>query len=251
MRTYMRHGVLFFAIFAFLLVGGLEITLAQQTSTFEGSVASITTGAFSKGVITVKGDKGEVMDFAVGRKTVYVPHRYPGVGERVKITYSLIRGQNAAYQVDILATPATPPATAPSASPTGTRPCVANLTMTGSFLSGRTVKSFQEYPNASKGPAFTYLISKLTSIGYKISASDRESGLISASYQVTFGKGETSTMNAVVTDLKPAGIRVDLTFKVGGTVSFNLEEAKREFCSILEGVPTDQKTPATANPPGK
>jgi hypothetical protein len=49
------------------------------------------------------------MNFAVGRKTVYIPSRYPGVGERVKITYSLIRGQNAAYQVEILSTAAAPP----------------------------------------------------------------------------------------------------------------------------------------------
>jgi hypothetical protein len=49
------------------------------------------------------------MNFAVGRKTVYIPSRYPGIGERVKITYSLQRGQNAAYQVEILATPAPPP----------------------------------------------------------------------------------------------------------------------------------------------
>ena len=109
MRCLMKHGMILFTIFAFLLVVGLEITLAQQTSTFEGSVAGITTGAFARGIITVKGDKGEVMNFAVGRRTVYVPSRYPGVGERVKITYSLERGQNAAYTVEILTTPAAPP----------------------------------------------------------------------------------------------------------------------------------------------
>jgi hypothetical protein len=109
MRTYVKHGIIFSAIFVFLLVIGLEITLAQQTSAFEGSVSGISTGAFARGIITVKGNKGEVMNFAVGRKTVYVPSRYPGIGERVKITYSLQRGQNAAYQVEILATPAPPP----------------------------------------------------------------------------------------------------------------------------------------------
>jgi hypothetical protein len=108
MRTYMKHGILFSAIFAFLFVVGLEITLAQETFTYEGSVAGIKTGAFARGIITVKGDKGDVMNFAVGRKTVYIPSRYPGIGERVKITYSLQRGQNAAYQVEILATPAAP-----------------------------------------------------------------------------------------------------------------------------------------------
>jgi len=109
MRGLMKHGMIVFTIFAFLFVVGLEITLAQQTLTFEGSVAGITTGAFARGIITVKGDKGDVMTFAVGRRTVYIPKRYPGIGERVKITYSLQRGQNAAYQVEILSTPSTPP----------------------------------------------------------------------------------------------------------------------------------------------
>ncbi len=96
-------------IFAVVSVLGLEESPAQQTSTFEGSVAGITTGAFAKGIITVKGAKGEVMTFAVGRKTAYVPSRYPGVGERVKITYALVRGQNAAYQVEILPAPTPSP----------------------------------------------------------------------------------------------------------------------------------------------
>ncbi len=108
MKTYMKHGALFFAVFAFLFVIGLEPTFAQQMSTFEGSVAAITT-KFKKGIISVKGNKGEIVNFAVGIRTVYVPSRYPGVGERVKITYSLERGQNAAYTVEILGTPAAPP----------------------------------------------------------------------------------------------------------------------------------------------
>ena len=109
MKLYLKYGIIFCVIFGFLFVVGLEITLAQQTLSYEGSVASISTGAFSRGIITVKGKKGDVMNFAVGRKTVYIPSRYPGIGERVKITYSLIKGQNAAYQVEILGTPANPP----------------------------------------------------------------------------------------------------------------------------------------------
>ena len=108
MRSSIKHGVILFMIFVFLLVAGLEITLAQQMSTFEGSVAAITT-RFKKGIISVKGNKGEIINFAVGIRTVYVPSRYPGVGERVKITYSVERGQNAAYTVEILSTPAAPP----------------------------------------------------------------------------------------------------------------------------------------------
>ena len=108
MKSYTKRGIMFFTILAFLSVVGLETTLAQQMSTFEGSVAAITT-KFKKGIISVKGNKGEIINFAVGVRTVYVPSRYPGVGERVKITYSLERGQNAAYTVEILSAPAAPP----------------------------------------------------------------------------------------------------------------------------------------------
>ncbi len=108
MKSCLKYGITLCAIFAFLFVVGLEITLAQQTFTYEGNVTGITTGAFARGAITVKGDKGVIMNFAVGRNTVYVPSRHPGVGERVKITYSFIRGENAAYQVQILVAPAAP-----------------------------------------------------------------------------------------------------------------------------------------------
>jgi len=108
MKSYLKYGIIFSVIFAFLFVVGLEITLAQETFTYVGSVTSITTGAFARGIITVKGNKGDVMNFTVGRKTVYIPKRYPGIGERVKVTYFLQRGQNAANQVEILATPAAP-----------------------------------------------------------------------------------------------------------------------------------------------
>ncbi|MCX8117100.1 MAG: hypothetical protein N3G78_04095 [Desulfobacterota bacterium] len=48
------------------------------------------------------------MSFAVGRRTVYVPSRLPAVGERVRVTYFLKRGQNVASQVEILPTPSPP-----------------------------------------------------------------------------------------------------------------------------------------------
>jgi len=107
-RSIKKGLILLALVFAVVTVLGLEESLAQQTSTFEGSVGAITT-RFKKGIISVKGNKGEIVNFAVGIRTVYVPSRYPGVGERVKITYSLERGQNAAYTVEILTTPAALP----------------------------------------------------------------------------------------------------------------------------------------------
>jgi hypothetical protein len=145
------------------------------------------------------------------------------------------------------ATPSQP--AAPAAAPVQVQACVANFTSTGSIFSGRTVKSFQEFPNASKNPTFTYLVSKLSSIGYKINASDRESGLISASIPVVAIKatGGTNDLNAVVTPLNPTGVRVELTYHAGVYGDINPAAARTEFCSILEGVPVDKK-PAVAKP---
>lgn len=103
MKAYGKYWTVFYAVFVFFLIVW-ETSFAQQTFTYEGKVESITTGAFARGTITVKG-KGEVMTFAVGRKTAYVPSRHPGLGEKVKITYSFIKGENAAYQVEILTNP--------------------------------------------------------------------------------------------------------------------------------------------------
>lgn len=121
------------------------------------------------------------------------------------------------------------------------RPCVANFSVEGSYWSGHAVKSFEDYPNSSKGATFPYLLSKIASVGYIIDSSDKEAGLISASYPLTFGKGETTSLNAAVTERGQAGVRVDLTFTTGGMATFSIDEVRKEFCSILEGVPKQEK----------
>jgi len=80
MKTYIKHGALFFTVVAFLFVVGLETTLAQQMSTFEGSVAGITTGAWARGIISVKGNKGEVINSPwAGRRSMF-PRVIPASG---------------------------------------------------------------------------------------------------------------------------------------------------------------------------
>ena len=120
---------------------------------------------------------------------------------------------------------------------TDSRPCTANFSIEGSFWTGRTVKSFQNFPKSSKKPVFAYLVTKLASIGYKIDSSDKDIGLISASFGVGFGEGATTNTNAMVTRHKPTGVRVDLTYTAAGGIAFSREEAQKQFCSILEGVP--------------
>jgi len=43
-----------------------------------------------------------IVNFRIGHKTVYVPHRYPNPGEKVKVEYLVNRGTPVAYTVTIL-----------------------------------------------------------------------------------------------------------------------------------------------------
>jgi len=87
-------------VMTLLVMIAAENSEAQQYFFFQGKVES-----FYREQLTVKGDKSETMYFAVGRRTVYIPSRLPGVGERVKVTYYLRRGHNVASQVEVLTPP--------------------------------------------------------------------------------------------------------------------------------------------------
>jgi hypothetical protein len=104
MRRFFRNRVgLFMMCFAFLVIVGLETTLAQQYFFFQGRVVSL-----SKDQLTVKGNNGETMYFAIGRNTVHIPSRMPGDGERVRVTYFMQRDRNVASQIEILPPPPAP-----------------------------------------------------------------------------------------------------------------------------------------------
>jgi hypothetical protein len=99
MRGQPKNLIILFAVLEILAIIGLENASAQQYFNFVGKV----TGLY-RDQLTVKGNKGEIMYFAVGRRTVYIPSRLPAVGERVRVSYYLRRGYNVAYQVEILST---------------------------------------------------------------------------------------------------------------------------------------------------
>ena len=100
MKRWFVGWMILFMIFSMVFMVGLEWASAQQYLQFVGRVVSI-----HRGTLSVKGSKGEVMYFAVGRRTIYVPPRLPGVNERVKVDYFLRRGHNVAYQVEVLPQP--------------------------------------------------------------------------------------------------------------------------------------------------
>ena len=69
----------------------------------QGKVVSIYTNVFRKGTMVVKSDKtGKTYTFYLGRRTIYVPHRYPTVEETVKVSYIDDRGFLKATRVEII-----------------------------------------------------------------------------------------------------------------------------------------------------
>ncbi len=67
-----------------------------------GKVVAIETNAFRKGIMDVKSDRtGEIYKFYLGNRTAYYPHRYPYIGETVKVHYYNDRGYLKATSVEI------------------------------------------------------------------------------------------------------------------------------------------------------
>ncbi len=98
-------GISIFAFIVLLLMVEANPLLSQERySTFIGTTVGVK-GPFRKW-LDVRNDKdGSIVNFRVGRDTVYTPHRYPYPGEKVKVEYLSIRGVDVAYRVTILGEP--------------------------------------------------------------------------------------------------------------------------------------------------
>lgn len=66
--------------------------------------------------------------------------------------------------------------------------------------------------------------------------SNKDLGIISASNTVSYGQGKTVPLNAVITNLKPRGIRVALVFTLSGGLATSADSVQDEFCKYLASV---------------
>ena len=94
----MKHskGLLVIGFLMFLILVEVSVSQAQERKTFEGKVI----GMRMKLWLDVESQQDKaVMNFRIGRRTVYTPHRYPNLGETVKVEYQLQRGIPIAFTV--------------------------------------------------------------------------------------------------------------------------------------------------------
>jgi len=91
--------ILMFTLVAvlFLLYAGPSV--AQEKLVMTGIVKNVERGL----TMDVENDKDKTLvSFRIGRKTTYIPRRYPIPGEKVKVEYLPSRGSFVAFTVTIL-----------------------------------------------------------------------------------------------------------------------------------------------------
>ena len=96
-RRILYGSIIIFFIFSILLSAQPGLAASPKTRHYAGKVVSL-----YKGTLSVKGEKGEIMYFAVEKETVYTPQRQPRVGERVEVKYIFRKGYNVAQEVKMV-----------------------------------------------------------------------------------------------------------------------------------------------------
>lgn len=103
MKAYKRMFIFTFVALLLMLEAN-SLVSKENCSTFIGTVVGIQ-GGFRKWLDVKSANEGVISNFRIGKDTVYIPHRYPYIGEKVKVDYCLIRGVDVAYTVTILRDP--------------------------------------------------------------------------------------------------------------------------------------------------
>jgi hypothetical protein len=98
MKTFKRIFIFAFII-AFLMLEANHLIAQEKFSVLTGKVVGIRARMWLD--VESEADKA-IVNFRIGHKTVYIPHRYPNPGEKVKVEYLIHRGTPVAYTVTIL-----------------------------------------------------------------------------------------------------------------------------------------------------
>jgi hypothetical protein len=95
----LKKILIFTFVTLLLLLDATTFVAQERYSVLVGTVL----GMRAKIWLDVRSEKDKaVVNFRIGHKTVYTSHRYPLVGEKVKVEYLTQRGVPVAYTVTIL-----------------------------------------------------------------------------------------------------------------------------------------------------
>jgi len=113
--------------------------------------------------------------------------------------------------------------------------CVQNFKEEGSFFTGKTYKSFKDFPNVSKEKAFDMILPTVASKGWAIGNTNKELGLISASRGVVHGKGSTTPLTVLIRTMEK-GVRVELLIHSTGGLITSVDAIVDHYCAIYSSI---------------
>jgi hypothetical protein len=120
-----------------------------------------------------------------------------------------------------------------AAKPTDEKPCLANFSEEGSFMSGKTYKTFQEFPKMDRGKAIEKMAQTIAGDGWQGMTVNKDVGVITAVQTVSYGNGKQSPLNVVAKNLDSGAVRVEAVFATSGGVKVKTKDIQDEFCKIL------------------
>jgi hypothetical protein len=100
MRVSKRIFIFTFVVLLLVLEANALIS-QERYSTFIGTVVGIQ-GGFRKWLDVKSSKEDVIVNFRIGRDTVYIPDRYPYPGEKVKVEFLTREGVEVAYRVTVL-----------------------------------------------------------------------------------------------------------------------------------------------------
>lgn len=165
----------------------------------------------------------------------------------MKNTYAFLALMAALAQFGCASSGGSAPA---SSAQNDARPCKSNFTSSGSFFTGQTFKTFEDFPAQSQAAAFDNLVPAISAGGYQILNANKDVGIISAAQAVSFSRGgQTTPLNVSVRKGAPSGVRVEITFSLAGGLAASSETIQGEFCRILASVGQSQGSTAAVRAP--
>ena len=101
-KVLLKRMIIAVLVAAWVLLQVHGLIAAEQYSTLKGTVRGIHLHGFKKWLEVENEKDHSVMNFRIGKNTVYTPHRAPQAGEKVKVEYLTHNGVPVAYTVKIL-----------------------------------------------------------------------------------------------------------------------------------------------------
>ena len=116
------------------------------------------------------------------------------------------------------------------------RTCAKNFSVSGSFLSGRKYRSYQDFTGISESKAFTKVAQHIATNGWNIINTDKSLGMITATQGVVGGPGKTVPLNVVVKKTDSSNVRVECVYSLSPGLMTSADGVKDGFCQIIESV---------------